>query len=62
MQVKQIAMQLTESVHSAPRINPLANFAILLKPKPKIILAKPHKKFQIIFMENLMCGDQLRRT
>jgi len=58
MQIKQIAMQLTESVHFAPRINPLADFIILLKSQPKLILANPHKKFQIIFMENLMCGDQ----
>ena len=62
MQIKQIAMQRTEFVHFAPKINPLADFVILLKPQPKLILAKPHKKFQIIFMENLMCGDQLRRT
>ena len=49
MQIKQIAMQRTEFVHFAPKINPLADFVILLKPQPKLILAKPHKKNQINF-------------
>jgi len=45
-------MQFTESVHLAPRKKPLAYFVILLKSQPKLMLAKPHKKFQMILMEN----------
>jgi len=57
MQVKRIAMQITESVHFSPKIKPLADFVILLKSQPNLILAKPHKKFQMIFMANLMWCD-----